>query len=99
MVFDRRQDQVRSDRPVVLRQAAASSARGLTYWHADARLELRGAVRGRLPADDPEERQRLGASVRRWSSSPAPPAASAGALAEAYAARAGAWPWWRAVPR
>lgn len=51
MVFDRRQDQVRSDRPVVLRQGGSViEARGLTYWHADARLELRGAVRGRLPA-------------------------------------------------
>ena len=51
MVFDRRQDQVRSDQPVVLRQGASViEARALTYWQADARLELRGAVRGRLPA-------------------------------------------------
>jgi lipopolysaccharide export system protein LptC len=50
MVFDRRQDQVRSDRPVVLRQGdSVVEARSLIYSQKDAVLELQGAVRGRLP--------------------------------------------------
>jgi lipopolysaccharide export system protein LptC len=51
MVFDRRADQVRSARPVTLRQGqSVIEARTLVYDHADGRLELQGAVRGRLPA-------------------------------------------------
>lgn len=51
MVFDRRADEVRSTRPVVLRQGqSVVEARSLVYGHADGRLELRGAVKGRLPA-------------------------------------------------
>lgn len=51
LVFDRVRDQVRSDRPVILRQGASViEARALVYDHADGRLELRGAVHGRLPA-------------------------------------------------
>lgn len=50
MVFDRQRDQVRSDRPVRLRQGDATvEARTLVYDHADGRLDLRGAVKGRLP--------------------------------------------------
>jgi lipopolysaccharide export system protein LptC len=51
MVFDRRADQVRSTRPVTLRQGrSVIEARALVYHHADGRLELQGAVKGRLPA-------------------------------------------------
>jgi lipopolysaccharide export system protein LptC len=51
MVFDRRADQVRSARPVTLRQGqSVIEARSLVYDHADGRLELQGAVKGRLPA-------------------------------------------------
>lgn len=51
MVFDRRADQVRSTRPVTLRQGqSVIEARSLVYHHTDGRLELQGAVRGRLPA-------------------------------------------------
>lgn len=51
LVFDRRADQVRSARPVTLRQGrSVIEARALVYDHADGRLELRGAVKGRLPA-------------------------------------------------
>lgn len=51
MVFDRRSDQVRSTRPVTLRQGqSVIEARSLVYDHGDGRLELQGAVKGRLPA-------------------------------------------------
>ena len=51
MVFDRRADQVRSTQPVTLRQGeSVVQARSLVYDHADGRLELQGAVKGRLPA-------------------------------------------------
>ena len=51
MVFDRRSDQVRSSRPVTLRQGqTVIEARSLVYDHRDGRLELVGAVQGRLPA-------------------------------------------------
>lgn len=51
MVFDRRADQVRSARPVTLRQGTSViEARTLVYDHADGRLDLQGAVRGHLPA-------------------------------------------------
>jgi lipopolysaccharide export system protein LptC len=51
LVFDRRADQVRSDRPVTLRQGqSVIEARTLVYDHADGRLDLQGAVKGRLPA-------------------------------------------------
>lgn len=49
MVFDRRADQVRSNRPVTLRQGrSVVEARALVYAHADARLELQGPVHGSL---------------------------------------------------
>jgi lipopolysaccharide export system protein LptC len=42
---------VRSARPVTLRQGwSVIEARSLVYDHADGRLELQGAVKGRLPA-------------------------------------------------
>jgi lipopolysaccharide export system protein LptC len=51
LVFDRQADQVRSARPVTLRQGqTVIEARMLVYDHADGRLELQGAVKGRLPA-------------------------------------------------
>lgn len=51
MVFDRRADQVRSAKPVTLRQGdSVIQARSLVYDHADGRLDLQGAVKGRLPA-------------------------------------------------
>jgi lipopolysaccharide export system protein LptC len=51
MVFDRLADQVRSARPVTLRQGqSVVEAHSLVYDHADGRLELLGAVKGHLPA-------------------------------------------------
>jgi lipopolysaccharide export system protein LptC len=51
LVFDRRADQMRSARPVILRQGdSVIEARSLVYDHADGRLDLQGAVKGRLPA-------------------------------------------------
>jgi lipopolysaccharide export system protein LptC len=51
LVFDRRADQVRSARPVKLQQGrSVVEAAALVYHHADGRLELLGAVKGRLPA-------------------------------------------------
>lgn len=51
MVFDRRSDQVRSAHPVALQQGqSVIEARSLVYDHVSGRLELQGAVKGRLPA-------------------------------------------------